>query len=100
MSRPRQIDAKLVVRARAALGQAASVQQLRAAQAVLLPALAHTTLEQTAALLGGGGEPCQRSAAAAAIPRRVAARAFLPSPLGRTAASADGDRGRESLPSP
>ncbi|HWT77434.1 MAG TPA: winged helix-turn-helix domain-containing protein [Candidatus Methylomirabilis sp.] len=52
MSRPRQIDAKLVVRARAALGQAASVQQLRAAQAVLLPALAHTTLEQTAALLG------------------------------------------------
>lgn len=30
------------------------MKQLRAAQAVLLPALAHTTLEQTAALLGVG----------------------------------------------
>jgi len=52
MSRPRHIDPKLVVRAQAALAQAATVNQLRAAQAILLPALAHTTLEQTAALLG------------------------------------------------
>ena len=52
MSRPRLIDAELVVKARTALGQATSVNELRAAQAVLLPALAHTTLEQTGALLG------------------------------------------------
>ena len=52
MSRPRHIDPRLVVRAQAALAQAATVNQLRAAQAILLPALAHTTLEETAALLG------------------------------------------------
>jgi transposase len=34
--------------------ETADVKQLRAAQSVLLPALAHTTLEQTAALLGVG----------------------------------------------
>jgi len=52
MSRPRRIDPKLVVQAKAALAHAASVIELRAAQAILLPALRHTTLEQTAALLG------------------------------------------------
>ena len=54
MSRPRRIDQRLVVRAQAALAQATDVNELRAAQAVLLPAVAHTTLEQTAALLGVG----------------------------------------------
>lgn len=54
MSRPRRTDAKLVAKAQAALAQARDVNQLRAAQAILLPALAHTTLEQTAALLGVG----------------------------------------------
>ncbi len=54
MSRPRRIDSKLVVQAQAALAQATNVNALRAAQAVLLPALAHTTLEETAALLGVG----------------------------------------------
>lgn len=54
MSRPRRIDQRLVVRAQAALAQATNVNELRAAQAILLPALAHTTLEQTAALLGVG----------------------------------------------
>lgn len=54
MSRPRRIDAKLVAKARAALAQARDLNQLRAAQAIVLPALAHTTLEQTAALLGVG----------------------------------------------
>lgn len=34
------------------MAQAANVNELRAAQAILLPALRHTTLEQTAALLG------------------------------------------------
>lgn len=52
MSRPRRIDPKLVARAQAALGRATSLNELRAAQAVLLPAVAHTTLEETAALLG------------------------------------------------
>ena len=51
MSRPRRIDPKLVARAQAALGRATSLNELRAAQAVLLPAVAHTTLEETAALL-------------------------------------------------
>lgn len=54
MSRPRRTDAKLVAKAQAALAQARDVNQLRAAQAIVLPALAHTTLEQTAALLGVG----------------------------------------------
>ena len=54
MSRPRRIDPELVIRARAVVAQATDVKQLRAAQAILLPALVHTTLEQTAALLGVG----------------------------------------------
>jgi DNA-directed RNA polymerase specialized sigma24 family protein len=52
MSRPRRIDPKLVAQAQAALAHATSMNELRAAQAVLLPAVAHTTLEETAALLG------------------------------------------------
>ena len=54
MARPRRIDPELVVKARAVVAQATDASQLRAAQAILLPALAHTTLEQTAALLGVG----------------------------------------------
>lgn len=54
MSRPRRTDAKLVAKAQAALAQARDVNELRAAQAIVLPALAHTTLEETAALLGVG----------------------------------------------
>ncbi len=54
MARPRRIDPKLVAKARTLVAQAADARQLRAAQAILLPALAHTTLEQTAALLGVG----------------------------------------------
>jgi len=54
MSRPRHIDPKLVARARTALAQATDVGQLRAAQAILLPAVAHLTLEETAAVLGVG----------------------------------------------
>jgi len=52
MSRPRRIDPGLVAQAPAALAHATSLNELRAAQAVLLPAVAHTTLEETAALLG------------------------------------------------
>lgn len=54
MSRPRRIDPKLVAKAQAVLAQATDVNELRAAQAILLPALAHTTLEETAVLLGVG----------------------------------------------
>ena len=54
MSRPRRIDPKLVAKAQTLAAQASNTKELRAAQAVLLPALAHTTLEQTAALLGVG----------------------------------------------
>lgn len=54
MARPRRIDPELIVKAQAVVAETADVKELRAAQAVLLPALAHTTLEQTAALLGVG----------------------------------------------
>lgn len=54
MGRPRRIDRRAVIRARKAVGQATSVEELRAAQAVLLPAVMNTTLEQTAALIGVG----------------------------------------------
>lgn len=54
MSRPRQIDWKLVSKAQLTVAEAADIRQLRAAQAVLLPAVAGTTLEQTASLLGVG----------------------------------------------
>lgn len=54
MARPRRIDTGLVKRAREAAAQATTVQELRAAQAVLLPAEAGTTLTETAALLGVG----------------------------------------------
>lgn len=54
MSRPRRIDKGVVARARKVVARATDVEQLRAAQAVLLPAMASATLEQTAAILGVG----------------------------------------------
>ena len=54
MSRPRRIDPRLVARAQVLVAQVRNAKELRAAQAILLPALAHTTLEQTAVLLGVG----------------------------------------------
>ena len=54
MARPRRIDNGLVARARKVVARATDVEQLRAAQAVLLPAMALATLEQTAAILGVG----------------------------------------------
>src|SRR3989304_6171443 len=54
MARPRQIDKGLVAKARHVVTHATDVDQLRAAQAVLLPAVASATLEQTAAILGVG----------------------------------------------
>ena len=54
MARPRRTDAGLVEKARAALREAQMIGQIRCAQAILLPALSGSTLEQTAALLGVG----------------------------------------------
>lgn len=54
MSRPHRIDPVAVSRARAAVAAAQSAEELRCAQAILLPALAGATLEETAAILGVG----------------------------------------------
>jgi transposase len=54
MSRHRRIDAALVSRAQTVVAQARDMRELRSAQAVLLPAVAGTTLEQTAKVLGVG----------------------------------------------
>jgi transposase len=54
MARPRQIDQALVAQAQKVVAAATDVRQLRAAQAVLLPALFQASLEQTASLLGVG----------------------------------------------
>jgi transposase len=54
MARPRRIDKKAVARAQKAVTQATTLEELRAAQAVLLPAVVGTTLTQTAALIGVG----------------------------------------------
>jgi len=52
MARPRRIDPFLVKRAQETAATATSVAALRQCQAVLLPALFGTTLEQTATALG------------------------------------------------
>lgn len=54
MARPRRINKSLVAKARQVVARTADIEQLRAAQAVLLPAVASATLEQTAAILGVG----------------------------------------------
>jgi transposase len=54
MARPRQIDMALVAQAQALAIEAATLEDLRCAQAVLLPAMLDATLEDTAAALGVG----------------------------------------------
>jgi transposase len=54
MARPRQIDMALVAQAQALALDAKTLEELRCAQAVLLPALLDATLEDTAAALGVG----------------------------------------------
>ncbi len=54
MARPRRIDMGMVAQAQALVLEARSVDELRCAQAVLLPAMLDATLEQTAAVLGVG----------------------------------------------
>lgn len=77
MSRPCLIDPLAVKRARVAVARAQDAEELRCAQAILLPAVAGATLEQTAALLGVGRASIprlqarfrQRSAAGRVRPR-------------------------------
>jgi transposase len=54
MARPRRIDKRLVARAKKVAATSQDIHELRAAQAVLFPALAEMTLEKTALLLGVG----------------------------------------------
>jgi transposase len=54
MARPRRSDPDLVAKAQRVVAQARDLQELRMAQAVLLPALAKMTLEHTAKALGVG----------------------------------------------
>jgi len=54
MARPRSLDARIVEHAKRLAAKAQSVDDLRCAQAVLLPAVLGATLEQTAAMLGVG----------------------------------------------
>ncbi len=54
MARPRLIDMELVAQAQALAIEAKSLDDLRCAQAVLLPAMLDATLEDTAAALGIG----------------------------------------------
>ena len=54
MGRPRFSDDRLVEHAKRLVAQAVSAEDLRCAQAVLLPALLGATLEQTASALGVG----------------------------------------------
>ena len=54
MARPRHVDMKLVEHAKVLAAQAQTADDLRSAQAVLLPALLDATLEQTATALGVG----------------------------------------------
>ena len=54
MGRPRRVDVRLVRQARKAAAHAISVEGVRAAQAVLVPATIGATLSATATLLGVG----------------------------------------------
>ena len=54
MARPRRVDKELVAQAQALAMEAQTLDELRCAQAVLLPALLDATLEQTGAALGVG----------------------------------------------
>lgn len=54
MARPRKIDVHLVAQAQQLAAHTKDIQELRMAQAVLLPALARMTLKATAKILGVG----------------------------------------------
>ncbi len=54
MARPRRIDSELLKEAQLVASQAEDIQELRMAQAVLLPALAQMTLKAAAKVIGVG----------------------------------------------
>jgi transposase len=54
MARPRKIDSVVVAQAQKVAARTDDVQELRMAQAILLPALAQMTLQATAKVLGVG----------------------------------------------
>lgn len=54
MARPRKIDSELVKQAQMVAAHTSDIQELRMAQAVLLPALAQMTLKAAAKVLGVG----------------------------------------------
>ena len=54
MARPRLVDRTVFEHAKGLAARAETIEELRCAQAVLLPALLNATLEQTAAALGVG----------------------------------------------
>ena len=78
MARPRRIVLELVQKARDTVKRTQDGRQLRQALAVLLPAEAHTTLEQTAQLLGVG------RATVARYQRRFGDRPSVAKPAGQT----------------
>jgi transposase len=96
MARPRSSDAKLVEHAKRLAAQAKTVEDLRCAQAVLLPALLGATLEQTAAALGIGRATVGRCQAK--VRRRLTHPAQLdPSWGGRRRAAMSVEEEREFL---
>lgn len=54
MARPRRIDADMVAKAERVVARTRDIESLRMAQAVLLPAVGHLSLEQTGKVLGVG----------------------------------------------
>lgn len=54
MARPRRIDPRVIEEAQKIASSATTLESLRMAQAVLLPAILNATLEQTASVLGVG----------------------------------------------
>ena len=88
MARPRRVDMELVKQAQAIASEASNVEELRSAQAVLLPALLNATLEQTAVVLGVGRATVHR------LQARLRQRSAEPPAAPR---SSWGGRRRESL---
>jgi transposase len=96
MARPRSSDAKLVEYAKRLAAQVQSVEELRCAQAVILPAVLRATLEQTALALGVGRAKVGRCQAK--VRRRLTHPAQLdPSWGGRRSASMSTEEEREFL---
>ncbi len=96
MARPRLIDMGLVAQAQFLAIEAKTLDDLRCAQAVLLPAMLDATLEDTAAALGVGRATVARLQARL---RRMVAKPTEPLPQwgGRRRASMSAEQEREFL---